>query len=309
MRKFWFAYLAKALIVFPGGFGTLDEMFEILTLGQTRKLSKKLLVLLYGSESWNAVIDFQPLVEWGAVNEKDVDLLCRVDSPTEAFEELKTFLMANHMVPATPQTARQESQKPGDPRVSSRIARRGPRPSGQAGAIRPSRAGAACGTPVPPVPTMVRGRPRHRRGRLSSLIGAVQHIDRLLVVFVLVRQLLPGETRGILPPELRNHFDGGPHGLECGSIRRVRLAPAARLARVLVEGQLEHRPEVRPAIPPRSSRPPGAHRRSTGRPPSSMAWSSPPSDSIVPSNITAPGYTIAVSSVGRLGNVSPGSPV
>ena len=57
MRKFWFAYLAKALVIFPGGFGTLDEMFEILTLAQTRKLSKKLLVILYGSEYWNEVFD------------------------------------------------------------------------------------------------------------------------------------------------------------------------------------------------------------------------------------------------------------
>ena len=73
MRKFWFAYLAKALVVFPGGFGTLDEMFEILTLAQTRKLSKKLLVILYGSEYWNEVFDLEPLVEWGAINEEDLE--------------------------------------------------------------------------------------------------------------------------------------------------------------------------------------------------------------------------------------------
>jgi uncharacterized protein (TIGR00730 family) len=109
MRKFWFAYLAKSLVIFPGGFGTLDEMFEILTLAQTRKLSKKLLVILYGSEYWNEVFDVRPLVEWGALDEKDLDLLCRVDSPEEAFEELKKFLLAHHMVPATPQ----ESRAPG----------------------------------------------------------------------------------------------------------------------------------------------------------------------------------------------------
>jgi len=106
MRKFWFAYLAKALVIFPGGFGTLDEMFEILTLAQTRKLSKKLLVILYGSEYWNEVFDVRPLVEWGAVDEKDLDLMCRVDSPGEAFAELQKFLTAHHMVPQTAQETR-----------------------------------------------------------------------------------------------------------------------------------------------------------------------------------------------------------
>jgi predicted Rossmann-fold nucleotide-binding protein len=84
-------------------------MFEILTLAQTRKLSKKLLVILYGSEYWNEVIDLRPLVEWGAIEEKDMDLLRRVDSTAEAFEELKTFLLQHHMVPATAQ----ESRAPG----------------------------------------------------------------------------------------------------------------------------------------------------------------------------------------------------
>jgi len=109
MRKFWFAYLAKALVIFPGGFGTLDGMFEILTLAQTRKLSKKLLVILYGSEYWNEVFDLRPLAEWGAINEADLDLLCRVDSADEAFNELKTFLETYHMVPQTAQ----EQKAPG----------------------------------------------------------------------------------------------------------------------------------------------------------------------------------------------------
>ena len=109
MRKFWFAYLAKALVIFPGGFGTLDEMFEILTLAQTHKLSKKLLVLLYGSDYWNEVFDLRPLAEWGAISEEDLDLLCPVDSPDDAFEELKRFLTAHHMVPETPQ----EQKAPG----------------------------------------------------------------------------------------------------------------------------------------------------------------------------------------------------
>ena len=109
MRKFWFAYLAKALVVFPGGFGTIDEMFEILTLAQTGKLSKKLLVILYGSEYWNDVLHLEPLAEWGAINEEDLKLLCRVDSVPEAFEELKRHLTKHHMVPET----RQETKAPG----------------------------------------------------------------------------------------------------------------------------------------------------------------------------------------------------
>jgi uncharacterized protein (TIGR00730 family) len=109
MRKFWFAYLAKALVIFPGGFGTLDEMFEILTLAQTRKLSKKLLVVLYGSEYWSEVFDLRPLAEWGAIDPRDLDLLCRADTPAAAFEELKRHLMRHHMVPATAQ----ENRAPG----------------------------------------------------------------------------------------------------------------------------------------------------------------------------------------------------
>ena len=103
MRKFWFAYLAKALVIFPGGFGTLDEMFEILTLAQTKKLSKKLLVILYGNDYWNEVFDLKPLAEWGAISDADLDLLCRVDTAEHGFEELKKHLLAHHMAPATVQ--------------------------------------------------------------------------------------------------------------------------------------------------------------------------------------------------------------
>jgi hypothetical protein len=101
MRKFWFAYMAKALVIFPGGFGTLDEMFEILTLAQTQKLSKQLLVIMYGRAYWDQILDLDPLVEWGAINPKDLDLLQWVESPEQAFECLRSHLMTHHLVPET----------------------------------------------------------------------------------------------------------------------------------------------------------------------------------------------------------------
>jgi len=93
MRKFWFAYLAKALVVFPGGFGTLDEMFELLTLAQTQKLAKKITVLIYGSEYWKNVINLDVLAEKGAIAMKDLELFQFADTPEEAFEKLKAALM------------------------------------------------------------------------------------------------------------------------------------------------------------------------------------------------------------------------
>jgi uncharacterized protein (TIGR00730 family) len=105
MRKFWFAYLAKSLVIFPGGFGTLDEMFEILTLAQTDKLSKKIGVILYGSEYWKAVLDLKPMVEWGAIAEQDLELLHHVDTPTEAFEHLREHLLTHHLEPQSEQEA------------------------------------------------------------------------------------------------------------------------------------------------------------------------------------------------------------
>jgi uncharacterized protein (TIGR00730 family) len=99
MRKFWFAYLAKALVVFPGGFGTLDEIFEILTLVQTQKLSKQLKVILYGSQYWDQILHFQPLVEWGAIHEDDLKLMDKVDTPRRAFQVLREHLETNHLRP------------------------------------------------------------------------------------------------------------------------------------------------------------------------------------------------------------------
>ena len=97
MRKFWFAYLAKSLVIFPGGFGTMDELFEILTLAQTDKLAKKILVVIYGSEYWNRIINFQAFVEAGTVSPQDLDLLKVVDSPDEAFEFLRDGLTQYHL--------------------------------------------------------------------------------------------------------------------------------------------------------------------------------------------------------------------
>ena len=91
-RKYWFAYLAKALIVFPGGFGTLDELMEILTLIQTRKISKKMVVLLYGSNYWKELLNFDALVRWGTVDTADLELFDFADSPKEAFRIVRSGL-------------------------------------------------------------------------------------------------------------------------------------------------------------------------------------------------------------------------
>ena len=102
MRKFWFAYLAKALVIFPGGFGTLDELFEILTLAQTEKLAKKILVIIYGSEYWKRVVNFETMVEAGTISPEDLDLIKIVDSPEEGFEFLKEGLTKYHLGPQQP---------------------------------------------------------------------------------------------------------------------------------------------------------------------------------------------------------------
>ena len=95
----------EALVVFPGGFGTLDEMFEILTLVQTDKLSKKIGVILYGREYWDDVLDFRPMAEWGAIAEKDVELFKYCETPTDAFENLRAHLIAHHLEPSSAQEA------------------------------------------------------------------------------------------------------------------------------------------------------------------------------------------------------------
>jgi uncharacterized protein (TIGR00730 family) len=86
MRKFWFAYLAKAVIVFPGGFGTLDELMEVVTLVQTRKMKKPMPIVLFGGEYWNEVINFDALVRHGTINAEDIKIMHRTDSVDEAFD-------------------------------------------------------------------------------------------------------------------------------------------------------------------------------------------------------------------------------
>lgn len=97
MRKFWFAYLAKALVIFPGGFGTIDELFEILTLAQTDKLAKKILVVIYGREYWNKIMNFQAFVDAGTVSPDDLNLFKFVDTPEDAFTFLREGLTEYHL--------------------------------------------------------------------------------------------------------------------------------------------------------------------------------------------------------------------
>jgi uncharacterized protein (TIGR00730 family) len=86
MRKFWFAYLAKAVLVFPGGFGTLDELFELMTLRQTGRMRKHLAIVLFGRQYWDEVVNFDALVRHRTIDAKDLDLFLRTDSMDEAFE-------------------------------------------------------------------------------------------------------------------------------------------------------------------------------------------------------------------------------
>src|SRR5215467_10834846 len=97
MRKFWFAYLAKALVIFPGGFGTLDELFEILTLAQTQKLAKKILVVIYGSEYWSKVLNLEVMADAGAISPEDLDLFQMVDTPEDAFRVMRDGLTKYHL--------------------------------------------------------------------------------------------------------------------------------------------------------------------------------------------------------------------
>lgn len=96
-RKFWFVYLAKAMVVFPGGFGTLDELFELLTLRQTRKVQKKISIVLYGEKYWKQLLNFDLMVENLMINPEDLKLIHFSNTPEEAFEYLKRELTENFL--------------------------------------------------------------------------------------------------------------------------------------------------------------------------------------------------------------------
>ena len=104
MRKLWFAYLARALVVFPGGFGTLDELTEILTLMQTRKIDRRIPVVLYGSSYWNEIINFDALVRHGMIDREDLALFQFADDPATALGLLQAGIAAE-LEEATPAIA------------------------------------------------------------------------------------------------------------------------------------------------------------------------------------------------------------
>jgi len=97
MRKLWFAQIAKALIVFPGGFGTMDELWEMMTLSQTGKMPKHTLILIYGRKYWNDVLNLKGMVRWGTNNQEEYDLLQYADNVDEAFEVIRSGLEKYHM--------------------------------------------------------------------------------------------------------------------------------------------------------------------------------------------------------------------
>ncbi len=111
MRKLWFAHMARALVVFPGGFGTLDELTEILTLAQTRKLDRPIPVILYGSQFWKEIVNFEALVKYGMIDAADLSLFEYADDPGEAFAKLTARIIATGEAPA-PAFAHSRNAKP-----------------------------------------------------------------------------------------------------------------------------------------------------------------------------------------------------
>ena len=97
MRKFWFVYLAKAFIIFPGGFGTLDELMEVLTLIQTGKLKKKMKLIIYDSNYWKRIINFDALIEDGVISKSDLKLFDFCDTVDEAYEKVIKHMQKNYV--------------------------------------------------------------------------------------------------------------------------------------------------------------------------------------------------------------------
>ena len=114
MRKLWFAHAACALVAFPGGFGTLDEMFEILTLQQTAKLDRKITMLLYGEAYWREIVDFAALVRHGMISPEDMSLFTFVDDPATALR-----LLQEGLAPSAPQTISGEPASGATPAFAS----------------------------------------------------------------------------------------------------------------------------------------------------------------------------------------------
>ena len=104
MRKFWFSYLAKAVVVMPGGFGTMDELFELLTLVQTFKIKKKIAVVLFGAEFWDRVFDLQPMIDFGTISPGDLDLFHRTDSVDDAYQYLTKWLEEHELARKEPES-------------------------------------------------------------------------------------------------------------------------------------------------------------------------------------------------------------
>ncbi|KAF0151218.1 MAG: hypothetical protein FD143_2157 [Ignavibacteria bacterium] len=108
MRKLWFMYLAKALVAFPGGFGTLDEMMEVLTLAQTKKVTKPIKVVLFGESYWREVLNFDALIEHGMISKEDLKLFDFASTVDEAFIKITTYLTKHYL---SPQKAKKTAKK------------------------------------------------------------------------------------------------------------------------------------------------------------------------------------------------------
>jgi len=103
VRKYWFFYLGKALVIFPGGFGTMDELFELLTIVQTEKTKKYMPIILYGSEYWNELINFNAMVKWGTISKEDLSLFHFSDDVDSAFDFLRAELTKHYVIDSSEQ--------------------------------------------------------------------------------------------------------------------------------------------------------------------------------------------------------------